>query len=449
MIKSIRGVIIAVLLFVISALLIARGAGALDRSPKVYVDVPAAVEVAGEERPRESGLLLGSDNAVRYEGVIVGRVSNIQVGVIDEAGREISRLEMQVAPGVLEEIPNDALARIVPRTVFGDNEVHLVAPYGVELTDRSTVNLTAGDTLILDTGPEARELYDVYEKVMRAVYDLNIEGSLEGLRELRIGVEGRGEDLGLLIGQGADLLESLSPLIEGEVIPDLRRTLENIDVSLPDIVATMENSTDLADLLTRRSEGIREVLIAGAAFGRDAENFFGAIANDTVVFLDGGTVAVTALNTGQGIDGTLRGLRNAGTALGPVFRTGRLNIQALATFENPLPYSAADCPQYPGLSSPTCGPAEARTVTELSPEDLVPGLRGLFPAGAPADGVMTEMQADPLAVLERELMRGLRGAAAPAAGQPGSDRPSVSDRPSAATAMLLGPIVRGTAVEVS
>lgn len=431
--RSIRGVIIAVLLFVVSALLIARGAGALDRSPRVYVDVPASVEVVGETTPRESGLLLGSDNAVRYEGVIVGRVSNIEVGIVGAAGEELSRVELQVAPSVLHEIPNDALARIVPRTIFGDNEIHLVAPYDRPTAERSTVNLSAGDTLALDTGPDARELYDVYEKVMRAVYDLNIEASVEGLRELRIGVEGRGEDLGNLITRGADLLDSVSPLIEGDVIPDLRRTLENLDTALPDIVETLENATDLADLFNRRSEGIREVLVAGAAFGRDAENFFGAIASDTVVFLDGGTTAVSALNTGQGAGGVLQSIRNVGAGLGPALRTGRLNIQALATFSEPMPYTPADCPEYPGLSSPTCGPAQPQSSVNMSPEDLFPGLRGLFQGAANAQ----EVQGDPLAVLEREL---LRGGAAPMAGR--------EDRPSAATTMLLGPIVRGTVVEV-
>lgn len=433
MLRAIRGVIIAILLFAVSALLIARGAGALDRSPKVYVDVPAAVEVGGDT-PRESGLLLGSDNAVRYEGVIVGTVTNIESGLKDEDGRDYSRVEMQVARSVLQEIPNDALARIVPRTIFGDNEMHLVAPYNVGLAERSAVTLQGGDILALDTGPDAQELYNVYEKLMRAVYDLNIEGSIEGLRELRIGVEGRGEDLGNLITRGADLLESVNPLIEGDVIPDLRRTLENIDASLPDIVETMENATDLADLLNRRRDGIQDVLLAGSAFSSDAAQFFGGISNNTVVFLDGGTVAVTALNTGRGIQGVFESIGNVGAGLSGPLRAGKLNIQALATFNDPLPYTPADCPQYPGLSSPTCGPAGERATTNLAPEELIPGLRTLFPAAQSVTG-------DPLAALEREIMQG-------AGTRPAAARNS-DDRPSAATAMLLGPIVRGTVVEVS
>jgi phospholipid/cholesterol/gamma-HCH transport system substrate-binding protein len=131
MIKSIRGVIFAFLLFAISAALVLKGAGAFDRSPKVYVNVPAEVnvEVDGEMEAREPGLLLGSDNSVRYEGIIVGRVANIETGLTDEQGERYSRLELQVDSDVIADMPTDTLARIVPRTLFGDNEVHLVAPY--------------------------------------------------------------------------------------------------------------------------------------------------------------------------------------------------------------------------------------------------------------------------------------------------------------------------------
>lgn len=443
MIKAIRGLVFAVLILAISVAMIGRGAGAFDRSPKVTVTVPAAVNIPGEERPRESGLLLGSNNAVRYEGVIVGRVSGIETGLVDANGQNYSNVELQVRKEVLEGIPNDALARIVPRTIFGDNEVHLVAPYENEGVDRATTTLRGGDNLALDTGPEARQLYDVYEKVMRAVYELNIEGSIEGLRELRNGVEGRGGDLGRLVVQGADLLEAINPLIEGQMIPDVARIATNVEAALPSIIGTLDNGADLADRLVAKEDGLRNVLIAGAGFTRDAQGLFAAIRDDTIVILDSGRTAVTALNYGQGADALIASLRNVGNGLAPALDSGRLRVNIVATLLEPMPYTNADCPQYPGLASSTCGPAGSapRPQRGTGVDQLVPGLGPLIPPDFNALVLPINLGpvqvGNPLAELERQLL----GTATPAAAP-------VGDQPSIATQMLLGPLVRGTVVQV-
>ncbi|WP_278315497.1 MlaD family protein [Lolliginicoccus levis] len=181
--KSIRGLIIGVLILVVSGLMIARGAGALDRSPKIYVEVPAVV-VGADGTNNEPGLLLGSNNAVRFEGVIVGRMSKLETGLTNDQGETYSLVEMQIDEDVLRNMPDDTLVRVVPRTIFGDNELHLVAPYQQAADGRSTSTLEPGETIALDTGEEAQQLYNVYEKVMRAVYELNIDKSIQGLREL-------------------------------------------------------------------------------------------------------------------------------------------------------------------------------------------------------------------------------------------------------------------------
>jgi phospholipid/cholesterol/gamma-HCH transport system substrate-binding protein len=283
--------------------------------------------------------------------------------------------------------------------------------------------------LALDTGPEARQLYNVYEKIMRAVYELNIEENLEGLQELRQGVEGRGDDIGRLIEQGADLFESIRPAIDNEVLPNLRRVTTNFDAALPDIVDTLNNSSELADMLLERQDGLRELLVAGAGVTGNLDSLLGAVANDTIVVIRGVEVTARSLSSNEGVDNFMDSVGAIG-GFGSAFASGRLNIQAVATLEQPLPYTSADCPQYPGLSSPTCGmggPSTAPTPVPLN--ELLSVL-----AGAPIAQGQGE---DPLAVLEREIMR-----------RPATPASAESGRPSIATTMLLGPLVRGTVVEV-
>ncbi|MBD8507915.1 MCE family protein [Hoyosella sp. G463] len=429
--KSIRGLIMGVLILAISALLIARGAGALDRSPKIYVEVPAVV-VGADGTNNEPGLLLGSNNAVRFEGVIVGRMSKLETGLTNDEGETYSLVEMQIDEDVLRNMPDDTLVRVVPRTIFGDNELHLVAPYEQAGNGRSASTVEPGETIALDTGDEAQQLYNVYEKVMRAVYELNIDKSIQGLRELRDGVEGRGEDIGNLIVQGGDLLESFQPMIDGNVIPDLRRVAENVDSALPDIVDTLDQSAVLADVLTSREAGLRDVFVSGAAFAGDVESLVAVIKDDTIVVIDGLVRTGGAVNQGVGIDGLLNSLGELGGGLGPAFQAGKLTITLVATFEEPMPYTPADCPQYPGLSSPTCGPATPRTTNQSAMSDLVP----FFPVSG---NVQQLPDLDPLAAIEQELARTIPGFT-PASAATGA--------PSAPTALMLGPLVRGAVVEV-
>ncbi|WP_149360515.1 MlaD family protein [Lolliginicoccus suaedae] len=429
--KSIRGLIIGVLILAVSALLIARGAGALDRSPKIYVEVPAVVASA-DGTNNEPGLLLGSNNAVRFEGVIVGRMSNLETGLTNDQGEDYSLVEMQIDGDVLRNMPDDTLVRVVPRTIFGDNELHLVAPYQQAADGRSASTVEPGETIALDTGEEAQQLYNVYEKVMRAVYELNIDKSIQGLRELRQGVEGRGEDIGNLIVQGGDLLESLQPMIDGNVIPDLRRVAENVDGALPDVIDTLDQSAVLADILTSREDGLRDVFVSGAAFSGDVGSLFALIKDDTIVVIDGLVKTGNAVNQGEGLDGVLNSLGELGTGLAPAIQAGKLKITLVATFEEPMPYTPADCPQYPGLSSPTCGPATPRTTNRSALSDLVP----FFPASG---NVQQLPSLDPLAAIEQELARAIPGFT-PASAATGT--------PSAPTALMLGPLVRGAVVEV-
>ncbi len=218
-------------------------------------------------------------------------------------------------------------------------------------------------------------------------------------------------------------------MIDGNVIPDLRRVAENVDGALPDVVDTLDQSAVLADILTSREEGLRDVFVSGAAFSGDVESLFAVIKDDTIVVIDGLVKTGNAVNQGQGIDGVLNSLGELGGGLGPAIQAGKLKVTFVATFEEPMPYTPADCPQYPGLSSPTCGPATPRTTNRSALSDLMPFV--------PVSGNVQQL--DPLAAIEQELMRAVPGFT-PASATTGA--------PSAPTALMLGPLVRGAVVEV-
>ena len=172
-----------------------------------------------------------------------------------------------------------------------------------------------------------------------------------------------------------------------------------------------------------------------------------------------------------GLVATLAGAQSFGEAGAKVFATGKFNITAVATFAGPMPYSLQDCPVYGNNtqgarcaeSAPTGGvpdqpvdvlarPAADLPVTpftapapHLPTHSFLPPGPGLpqsapiptesVPGAAPASAVIdADGQAHALAVLQDELV--------PPTGAP-------STQPNIATVLMLGPLVRGTEVQVS
>jgi hypothetical protein len=171
---------------------------------------------------------------------------------------------------------------------------------------------------------------------------------------------------------------------------------------------------------------------------------------------------------------TLAGAQSFGEAGAKVFATGKFNITAVATFAGPMPYSMQDCPVYGATQGARCAESAPSGQVPDQPADVLarpaadlpvtpftapaphlpthsylppgPGLPRSAPipteplpaeavAAAPASAVVdADGQAHALAVLQDELV--------PPAGAP-------STQPNIATVLMLGPLVRGTEVQVS
>jgi ABC-type transporter Mla subunit MlaD len=75
------------------------------------------------------GDTLGINSDVKYNGLRVGRVVNVDPGVgTDEDGWDGPRAEVLVDPEHAQLIPAEVRARVLPGTLFGNEYVDLVAP---------------------------------------------------------------------------------------------------------------------------------------------------------------------------------------------------------------------------------------------------------------------------------------------------------------------------------
>lgn len=397
---AVIGAVASVVLLVVGGLLVASGAGSLSRDPQVTATVPA-----------EAGLIHGAAS-VQYQGVHVGSVVGIDAGVAS------SRLTMQLGQDRIAEIPASVMVRIVPRTLFGDVFIELVPPGSPAIGPR----LSGGDEVTVDTSDEAVQLANLYYRAADLLEQLRPEQLATALDAVSQALEGRGESLGATIDRMAALTEDLGPLVDAGIAaaPQMAAVAESMSAATDDVITVMQNASELSRIALSNEDGIARLLSGGAALGAQGANLLSSNTGNMIAVVRNGAPVVGAFagNT-EGLDETLRYLGIFGEAGARVFSTGRFNITAIADLADPMPYTSADCPRYPGMEGSNCGDPVQTSAT------------------ARRQVVSAAEESEPLGFLEQI-----------SAGVDPADPAALLRDPSTAASVLLGPLVRGAAVSI-
>ncbi|TCN49015.1 virulence factor Mce-like protein [Rhodococcus sp. SMB37] len=397
---AVIGAVASVVLLVVGGLLVASGAGSLSRDPRVTATVPA-----------EAGLIHGAAG-VQYQGVHVGSVVGIDAGVAS------SRLTMQLGQDRIAEIPASVMVRIVPRTLFGDVFIELVPPGNPAIGPR----LSGGDEVTVDTSDEAVQLANLYYRAADLLEQLRPEQLATALDAVSQALEGRGESLGATIDRMAALTEDLGPLVDAGIAaaPQMAAVAESMSAATDDVITVMQNASELSRIALSNEDGIARLLSGGAALGAQGADLLSSNTGNMIAVVRNGAPVVGAFagNT-EGLDETLKYLGIFGEAGARVFSTGRFNITAIADLADPMPYTSADCPRYPGMEGSNCGDPVQTSAT------------------ARRQVVSAAEESEPLGFLEQI-----------SAGVDPADPAALLRDPSTAASVLLGPLVRGAAVSI-
>ncbi|WP_241566069.1 MCE family protein [Prescottella agglutinans] len=383
-----RGAVAVLVALVAGAAMVMRGTGQLQRDPEVVVGVPATAGLVSGEAP------------VRYSGVNVGRISGIDSGI------ESSRVRLQIDSDAIGSIPASVVVRVVPRTFFGDIYIQLVdaspGAAGGPLAD--------GAELRIDTGPDAVALYAVYTRLVDVLDRMQPQKTQVALSALAQALDGRGATVGRIIDRLDAASPNLTPAVQSllEATPDFRTVLQALDAATPDVVATLAAATAVSRTVVENRDAVVDTSGAAAGFASVLAGFAGEQRDRIITVLDAsGTVLATTAADPDGLADTLDRARTFGAAGARVFATGHFDIVAVPTFDDPLPYGAADCPGYGDLPG-ACGPSAV-------------------------DGGPQEQQA--LDVLRDRLLGDATG-------------PDDRAEPNPLAPVMLGPLVRGTEVRV-
>ena len=220
-----------------------------------------------------NALQVGSD--VKLHGVPVGTVAKIS------ATDEGADLRLALDPATLDKVPDNAVARLLPKTMFGERYVALVVP-----PQPSSSTLQAGDVIHQDASAEAAELQQVLDAMLPVLRAIQPEKLSAMLSEFSDMLRGQGKSLGDTMVEWSRYVEKLTPKVPqmSEDLERLARVAEGWNVAMPDLADALSTMTTSMQTLTEKQVQLREVY-ASVLGSADTTRGWMAENHDTIVVL--------------------------------------------------------------------------------------------------------------------------------------------------------------------
>lgn len=224
-----------------------------------------------------NALQRGSD--VKLNGVPVGTVEEIEPR---EGG---ATLTLSMEPDVIRELPADTTARLLPKTLFGERYVALMATGG---TGEAGAKLEPGATIHQDASSEAVELEEVLDQLLPVLQAIQPDKLAAMLGELSMMLRSNGQDIGdTLVGWG-QYLQKLNPLAPQLVddIAALGRVAETYNAAAPDLIDALDTMTKTSATLVDQKTELAD-LFANVVVAADDTNGWVSANTDTIITLSG------------------------------------------------------------------------------------------------------------------------------------------------------------------
>ncbi|WP_418060250.1 MCE family protein [Pimelobacter simplex] len=219
-----------------------------------------------------NALQKGSD--VKLNGVPVGTVSEIEPR---DGG---ATLTLALKPDVLDELPADTTARLLPKTLFGERYVALVRPGAGGTT------LEPGDTIHQDASAPAVELEEVFDELLPVLQAIQPDKLSAMLGELVQMLRGRGTEMGDTVVAWGQYLHKLNPLTPqmADDIAALGRVAEVYADAAPDLVDALDSMTTTSQTLVDQRTQVSD-LFASVITAADDTNGWMVANSGTIITL--------------------------------------------------------------------------------------------------------------------------------------------------------------------
>ncbi|MDI3405339.1 MCE family protein [Streptomyces cavernicola] len=360
---------------------------------------------------------------VKLRGLLVGEVREVS------ADGEKATLGLALKPEHVDRIPADVHARLLPKTLFGEKYVELVAPR----TPKGRA-IRAGDVITQDrttVGIELQQLLDDLLPLLRTVRPGELNATLNAFATA---LDGRGERIGDNLARVERYLRRLNPHLPS-LREDIARFADVAEVyadAAPDLLRILENSMTTSRTIVEKQDQLAAALTGTARAAGTGEEFLdtngdrlialGRVSRPTLALFDRYAPQYPCL---------LEGLVRQDKASDPTYRGGKMHITL--EFVHPQDaYEPGDEPQYGERSGPNC---------RGLPHPRVPAPHDDLKDGTEGSGTGTRPTEPAVSGTESE-QRAVGSLLAPVLG-------TSPDRVPAVATLLFGPLARGTAVSVA
>jgi virulence factor Mce-like protein len=200
---------------------------------------------------------------VKLNGVLVGRVSKTATTGVGTS------MTLKIDKSQIHNIPSNVLARILPKTLFGEKYVQLVMP-----PHPSSTPLKPGGVIAQDNSKVAVELQTVFSKLVPVLRALNPAELSTTLSNMAMALRGRGQELGenlALIDRYLSVLNRDLPNIKHD-IAGLADLASNYADAAPDLLAILRNFSVTAQTFTQKKDVYAQFLLGTSGFATTATN---------------------------------------------------------------------------------------------------------------------------------------------------------------------------------
>jgi phospholipid/cholesterol/gamma-HCH transport system substrate-binding protein len=233
------------------------------------------LQFRGDFLPREqltmmsdrAGLVMDPGSKVTYNGVEIGRVSEVnEVSVGDQTRAKIL---LEVDKKYLDLIPKNVDAKISATTVFGNKYISFTSP-----KNPSPQRITSADVIdATHVTTEFNTLFETITSISEKVDPIKLNQTLSATAQA---LQGLGERFGQSIINGNEILGDLNPKMpqirrDNQLLADLGDVYAN---AAPDLFDGLENAVTTARTLNENQGNIDAALMASIGFGNVGAEIF-------------------------------------------------------------------------------------------------------------------------------------------------------------------------------
>ncbi|MFI1937190.1 MCE family protein [Streptomyces purpureus] len=360
---------------------------------------------------------------VKLRGLLVGEVREVR------ADGEKATLDLALKPEHVSRIPADVRARLLPKTLFGEKYVDLVAPPGSQARP-----IRAGDVISQDrtrAGMEVQQLMNDLLPLLRTVKPAELNATLSAFATA---LEGRGDRIGDNLVRVEDYLSKLNPHMPSikENISRFADVAEVYGDAAPDLMNILRNTITTSRTLVEKQDQLAALFTSTATMSGTADAYLDENGERLITLgrVSRPTLALFARYAPE-YPCLLKGLVRQEEAAEETFRGGEMRITLEIVRPRPG-YEPGEEPRYRERSGPDCrglpGPGVPAGHTKLDD-----GTRDVRPGDRPVAHQSSATAAE---------QRAVSSLVAPVMGVPADEVPAVAT-------LLFGPMARGTAVSVA